>query len=44
MTWCRSNPREIAQQLFTDLKYIVVNDGHRLQKAIRELDWNMILT
>lgn len=25
--------REIAKELFTDFKYIVVDDGHRLHKA-----------
>ena len=34
--------RETAKRLFTDLTYIVVDDGHRLQKAVHELDWNMI--
>lgn len=35
--------REIAEKLFTDLQYIVVDDGHRLQKAFGELDWEEIL-
>ena len=35
--------RKIAQKLFTNLKYIVVDDGHRLQKAVHELDWKNIL-
>lgn len=37
------NPvREIAEQLFTNLTYISVDDGHRLQKAVYELDWKNI--
>ena len=35
--------REFAGQLFTNLQYIVVDDGHRLQKAVHELDWKNIL-
>jgi pimeloyl-ACP methyl ester carboxylesterase len=35
--------RELAEKLFTDLKYIVVDDGHRLQKAFGELNWEEIL-
>lgn len=35
--------RQIAQRLFTDLTYLVVDDGHRLQKAVHELDWKTIL-
>jgi hypothetical protein len=35
--------REIAEKLFTDLQYIVVDDGHRLHKAFGELDWEEIL-
>jgi pimeloyl-ACP methyl ester carboxylesterase len=34
---------EIAKDLFTDLQYIVVDDGHRLHKAFEELDWKSIL-
>lgn len=34
--------RETAKRLFTDLTYIVVDDGYRLQKAVHELDWNTI--
>src|SRR6185436_1704420 len=30
--------REIAQRLFRNLTYFVVEDGHRLQKAVHELD------
>ena len=35
--------RAIAQKLFTDLTYIVVDDDHRLHKSVHELDWNVIL-
>lgn len=35
--------RKIAKDLFTDLEYIVVDDGHRLHKAFEELDWKSIL-
>lgn len=35
--------REVAEKLFTNLKYYVVNDGHRLHKAFEELDWEKIL-
>ncbi len=35
--------RELAEKLFTNLQYIVVDDGHRLQKAFGELDWEEIL-
>ncbi|NOH02549.1 MAG: alpha/beta fold hydrolase [Chloroflexi bacterium] len=35
--------REVAEKLFTNLKYIVVDDGHRLQEAFKELDWEEIL-
>lgn len=35
--------RELAEKLFTDLQYIVVDDGHRLHKAFEELDWKEIL-
>ncbi|MBL8063860.1 MAG: alpha/beta fold hydrolase [Anaerolineales bacterium] len=36
--------REYAEKLFSDLKYIIVDDGHRLQEAFKELDWNEILS
>jgi hypothetical protein len=36
--------REIAEKLFTNLQYIVVDDGHRLHKAFEELNWEEILT
>lgn len=35
--------RKIAKELFTDLQYIVVDDNHRLHKAVHELDWKSIL-
>lgn len=35
--------REVAEKLFTNLQYIVVDDGHRLRKAFKELDWNEIV-
>jgi len=35
--------RELAEKLFTDLKYIVVDDGHRLHKTFEELNWDEIL-
>ncbi len=33
----------IAQDIFTNLKYISVDDGHRLHKAFEELNWKEIL-
>lgn len=35
--------RTYAEKFFTNLKYIVVNDGHRLQEAFKELNWEEIL-
>ena len=35
--------REVAETLFTFLTYRVVDDGHRLQQAFKELDWEVIL-
>ncbi len=35
--------REVAQDLFKNLTYHIVNDGHRLHKAFEELDWGKIL-
>ncbi len=35
--------REVAQLLFTNLNYIVVDDDHRLHKTLHELDWKNIL-
>jgi len=39
----REPVREVAQQLFTDLTYIAVEDDHRLQRSVNELDWRTIL-
>ena len=36
--------RELAEKLFTNLQYIIVDDGHRLQKAFGELDWEEIIS
>jgi pimeloyl-ACP methyl ester carboxylesterase len=35
--------RDLAERVFTNLTYYVVDDGHRLQKAFEELDWEGIL-
>jgi pimeloyl-ACP methyl ester carboxylesterase len=35
--------REVAQILFTNLTYIVVDDDHSLHKALHELDWKSLL-
>lgn len=35
--------REVAQMLFTNLNYIIVDDDHRLHKTLHELDWKKIL-
>ncbi len=35
--------RIIAEEIFTNLKYISVEDGHRLHKAFEELNWVEIL-
>jgi pimeloyl-ACP methyl ester carboxylesterase len=35
--------RVIAEGIFTNLEYIAVEDGHRLQKAFEELNWESIL-
>jgi predicted esterase YcpF (UPF0227 family) len=35
--------REVAEKLFTNLQIITVDDGHRLQKAFGELNWEEIL-
>ncbi|NWF64619.1 MAG: alpha/beta hydrolase [Chloroflexi bacterium] len=35
--------RKTAEKLFANLKYIVVDDGHRLQEAFKELNWEEIL-
>ena len=36
--------REIAQKLFTNLTYHIVEDDHRLGKSVHELDWKEILS
>lgn len=36
--------RQQAEQVFTDLTYLVVDDDHRLHKSAQELDWEKILT
>ena len=35
--------RVIAQKLFTNLTVHIVEDDHRLQKSVNELDWKTIL-
>ena len=35
--------REIAQKIFANLTYHIVDDGHRLHKSVHELDWKKIL-
>ena len=35
--------RKLAEKVFTNLTYILVDDGHRLQKAFEELDWEKII-
>ncbi|MBL8098338.1 MAG: alpha/beta hydrolase [Anaerolineales bacterium] len=35
--------RKTAEELFSDVEFIVVDDGHRLQKAFSELNWEEIL-
>ncbi len=35
--------REIAEKLFINLEYIVVEDGHRLHKAFEKLNWEEYL-
>ena len=35
--------REMVQKLFTNVKYYVVEDDHRLHKSVHVLDWNSIL-
>ena len=35
--------RELAEKLFKNLTYHIVNDGHRLHKAFEEMDWEEIL-
>ena len=36
--------REIAQKLFANLTYHIVEDDHRLGKSVHELDWKEILS
>jgi hypothetical protein len=36
--------REIAQKLFTNLRYIIVEDDHRLHRTANEMDWKSILS
>lgn len=35
--------RKLAEQVFTNLAYYAVQDGHRLHKAFEELDWGRII-
>ncbi len=35
--------REIAQKLFTNLTYHIVEDDHRLHKTAQQMDWKTIL-
>lgn len=35
--------REVAQKLFTNLTYRIVEDDHRLHKTAQEMDWKTIL-
>ena len=35
--------RKLAEKVFTNLTYYVMQDGHRLQKAFEELDWVTII-
>lgn len=35
--------REVAESLFTNLNFVVVNDDHRLHKTLHELDWKKVL-
>ena len=34
---------QIVRKLFTNVKYHIVEDDHRLGKSVHELDWNSIL-
>ncbi len=34
----------IAEKMFSNLKYIAVEDGHRLHKAFEELNWEEIIS
>jgi pimeloyl-ACP methyl ester carboxylesterase len=35
--------RELVRKVFSNARYYVVEDDHRLHKTIHELDWNLIL-
>jgi pimeloyl-ACP methyl ester carboxylesterase len=35
--------RRLAEKVFTDLTYLVVDDDHRLHKTAEELDWKRLL-
>ena len=35
--------RQTIQKLFTNVRYYLVEDDHRLHKSVHELDWNSIL-
>ena len=35
--------RQLAEQVFDHLEYLAVEDGHRLHKAMEELDWDRLL-
>jgi pimeloyl-ACP methyl ester carboxylesterase len=35
--------RELAEKVFTNLTYIVVEDDHRLHKAFEKLEWETII-
>lgn len=35
--------RELAEKVFMNLTYIVVDDDHRLHKTAEELDWKSLL-
>lgn len=34
--------REIILKVFTDVRYYVVNDDHRLHKTLHDLDWKLL--
>jgi pimeloyl-ACP methyl ester carboxylesterase len=35
--------QKLAEKVFTNLNYIIVDDDHRLHKTAGELDWNLML-
>ncbi len=37
------NTRKLAEKYFPELKYILVEDDHRLHKTVEEVDWEKIL-